>query len=64
MHSIITLPMSIYEKEPTSIIAFALSSREYLRKLKLLQERTAVKLSGASAKVTEVKPAPTASPKP
>ncbi|XP_064389208.1 1-phosphatidylinositol 3-phosphate 5-kinase-like [Halichondria panicea] len=57
-------PLSIYEKEPTSIIAFALSSREYLRKLKLLQERTAVKLSRASVKVTEVKPAPTSSPKP
>ncbi len=61
MHSIITIPISIYEREPTSTIAFALSSREYLRKLKLLQERAAGKVGGTLSKVVEVKPAPTTS---
>ena len=29
-------PVSVYENEPTSIIAFALCSREYAHELKLL----------------------------
>lgn len=63
MQSVVTVPVSIYEKEPTSIIAFALSSRVYLYKLKLLQERGAGKVGGASTKAAEVTAATISSPK-
>ena len=33
------IPLAIYEKEPTSLIAYALSSREYAQELKKVIER-------------------------
>ena len=39
MHTHTTLPIAIYEKEPTSIIAYALSSRDYQARLQLLMEK-------------------------
>lgn len=39
MYRSASLPVAIYEKEPTSIIAFALTSREYAEELHALVER-------------------------
>ena len=39
MHARTNLPIAIYEKEPTSIIAYALSSRDYEAKLQLLADK-------------------------
>ena len=59
-----TVPVAIYEKEPTSIIAYALSSREYAAELKVLTDKTLAKhlpsVVGLGG-VAEVK-APVASP--
>ena len=41
MHKSVKIPIAVYEKEPTSIIAYALSSREYAQELKSLMERSA-----------------------
>ena len=39
MHARTHLPIAIYEKEPTSIIAYVLSSREYEARLQLLMDK-------------------------
>ena len=60
----LTIPVAIYEKEPTSIIAFALSSREYAKELNTLMERVVMKrFASAPSGVSEVKPALSTSPK-
>ena len=40
-----SVPVAIYEKEPTSIISYALSSREYFVALQALVEKNATKYS-------------------
>ena len=39
MHKSLKIPIAIYEKEPTSLIAYALSSREYAQEYWALVER-------------------------
>ena len=39
MHKSLKIPIAIYEKEPTSLIAYALSSREYAQEYWSLVER-------------------------
>lgn len=52
-------PIAIYEKEPTSVIAYALSTRHYTNELKLLREKKAM----GSAGVISVASASNLSPK-
>jgi len=48
------IPVAIYEKEPSSVIAFALSSREYARELaKRNGQDAGKKRISAGAKVSE-----------
>ena len=42
MHRSLKIPIAIYEKEPTSLIAYALSSREYAQEYWALVERRPV----------------------
>ena len=42
MHKSLKIPIAIYEKEPTSLIAYALSSREYAQEYWALVERRPV----------------------
>ncbi len=44
-----SVPVAIYEKEPTSIISYALSSREYFVALQALVEKNATKYSSSVA---------------
>ena len=39
MHKSLKIPIAIYEKEPTSLIAYALSSREYAQEYWAMVER-------------------------
>ena len=39
MHKSLKIPIAIYEKEPTSLIAYALSSREYAQEYWAMIER-------------------------
>jgi len=40
--------IAIYEKEPTSLIAYALTSRHYARELKFLREKKATPTGGGT----------------
>ena len=62
MYRSASIPVAIYEKEPTSIIAFALTSREYAEEFQLLVERklTALVPNGTAV---EARVTPSASPK-
>ena len=69
MHSHTTLPIAIYEKEPTSIIAYALASREYTLKLVQLKDKSVSKIQvlvgggGGVGGVVETKASQSATPK-
>ena len=66
MHAHTTIPLAIYEREPTSIIAYALASRDYEAKLQVLMDKSSGKLlptAVANGGVAEVKGQQTVSPK-
>ena len=58
MYRSASIPVAVYEKEPTSIIAFALTSREYAEELQALRERKSATNGGLETKIT-----PSSSPK-
>ena len=58
MYRLASIPVAVYEKEPTSIIAFALTSRQYSEELQALLERKSV-VNG----IVENRVTPIASPK-
>ena len=61
MYRSASLPVAIYEKEPTSFIAFALTSREYAEELQAMVERKTAALGTNAA--MEAKMTLSASPK-
>ena len=58
MYRLASIPVAVYENEPTSIIAFALTSRQYAEELQALEERKSAMLANNDTRVT-----PCASPK-
>ena len=62
MYRSASIPVAIYEKEPTSIIAFALTSREYAEELQILLERKLTALA-PNGTAFEARVTPSASPK-
>lgn len=66
MHSHTTLPIAIYEREHTSVIAYALASRDYEAKLQLLMDKSSGKqlpTMAANGGVADVKGQQNISPK-
>jgi hypothetical protein len=63
MYRSASIPVAIYEKEPTSIIAFALTSREYAEELQTLLDRKMTAALVPSGTAVEARVTPLASPK-
>ena len=63
MYRSASIPVAIYEKEPTSIIAFALTSREYAEGLQTLLDRKMNAALVPNGTAVEARVTPLASPK-